>query len=80
MSIHPAVHLHTNCAIPVLTFIKLTTLKTSKVLCRIIIKKRSGFEPANELYRLRGHWSAKLVPTFEGRGVSRGQRNGSHGP
>ena len=36
---------------------------------------------ASELYRQSGRrWSAKLVPTFADRGVSRGQRNGSPRP
>ena len=49
---------------------------TSSVLPRILTMRS-----ASELYRQSGRRrSAKLVPTFAGRGVSRGQRNGSPRP
>ena len=45
------------------------------------LKKLRGLSPASELYRQSGRRrSAKLVPTFADRGVSRGQRNGSPRP
>ena len=49
---------------------------------RILKKtKLRGLKSARELYRQSGRRrSAKLVPTFADRGVSRGQRNGSPQP
>ena len=44
-------------------------------------KKSSGATALQGLGRQSGRrWSAKLVPTFGDRGVSRGQRNGSPRP
>jgi hypothetical protein len=44
----------------------------------LITKKTPWPQSASELYGQSGRRrSAKLVPTFAGRGVSRGQRNGS---
>jgi hypothetical protein len=41
--------------------------------------KKRGLYSASELHRLSDHdWSANLVATFADRGVSRGQRGGSH--
>jgi hypothetical protein len=45
------------------------------------LKSSMSFYSANEIYRPIGpRWSAKLVPTFPCRGVSRGQRKGSPRP
>jgi hypothetical protein len=71
--------LEPSCMYNIRALLPLVHLPVALADCDKQQNKLRGLQSTRELYRPSGrHSSAKLVPTFVDRGVSRGQRTGSH--